>query len=123
MGIVYFLVLLFILLILYTMISTIIKLSLYLTTRVKYENIRLVVPFILSIVVWFIVVSLCIFTLNKYIEGNIFSKIIQTYIKKESLLPILKPTFIFSFIYLLIGIIIIFGTIIIVKKRKDKLKL
>ena len=106
MGIVYFLVLLFILLILYTMISTIIKLSLYLTTRVKYENIRLVVPFILSIVVWFIVVSLCIFTLNKYIEGNIFSKIIQTYIKKESLLPILKSTFIFSFIYLLIGIIL-----------------
>lgn len=106
MAIVYFLVILFVLLIVYTMISTIIKLSLYLTTRVKYENIRLIIPFILSIVVWIIVISLCIFTLNKYVEGNIFSQIMETYIKKESLIPLLKPTIIFAFIYLLIGIIL-----------------
>jgi len=106
MAIVYFLVILLVLLIVYTMISTIIKLSLYLTTRVKYENIRLVIPFILTILVWALVISVCIFSLNKYIDGNIFSQIMETYILKQSLIPLLKPTIIFIVVYLLIGIVL-----------------
>ena len=106
MAIVYSLVILFVSLIIYTIISTVIKLSLYLTIRVKYENIRLFLPVIFTLLTWIIVISLCIFGLNKYIEGNIFSVFMETYILKESLVPLIKPIIIFAIFALLIGTLI-----------------
>lgn len=106
MAIVYFLVIFLAMLIIYTIISTVIKLSLYLTTRVKYENIRLLIPVILSLIIWAIIAFLCIFTTNKYLNTDVFNQIIETYVLKESLVGILKPTIIFVVSYLIIGIIL-----------------
>lgn len=106
MGVVYFLIILLILLLLFTIISTIIKLALFLTTKVKYENIRLVIPVILTLFIWLIIASLIIVTVNKYIDGDAFSELLEMYLKKESMTPILKPTIIFVAIYLMIGILL-----------------
>lgn len=106
MAIVYSLVILLVLLIIYTMISTIIKLSLYLTTGTKYENVRLIIPVILTLLTWTIVISLYILTLNKYFERNIFAEFMETYILKESLIPLLKPIIFFGILCLLIGSIL-----------------
>lgn len=106
MNIVYFLVIFLVLLLIYTMISTIIKLSLYLTTGTKYDNIRLFIPFILTVIVWVALVSLCILTINKFLNKNIFEEVMELYLIKESIIPVLRPSLTISCIYLLIGVIL-----------------
>lgn len=106
MAIVYSLVILLVFLIIYTVISTIIRISLYLTTKVFYENMRLTLPVILSLITWSLVVSLYIFTINKYIGKNVFSEIFDIYIVKGNLTTIMQPSIIFGIIYLLVGIIL-----------------
>ena len=91
MSIVYFLVIFLVLLLIYTVVSTITKLSLYLTTGTKYDNIRLFIPFILTVIVWSSLVPLCIFTINNYIGKNVFEEIMNLYLIKESLIPIFRP--------------------------------
>ena len=106
MNVVYFLVILLAVLLIYTVVSTITKLSLYLTTRTKYDNIRLFIPFILTVILWSTLVVLCLFTINKYLNKNVFEEIINLYLKKESLIPILRPITVISSIFLFIGIIL-----------------
>lgn len=106
MSIVYFLVIFLVLLLIYTVVSTITKLSLYLTTGTKYDNIRLFIPFILTVIVWSSLVPLCIFTINNYIGKNVFEEIMNLYLIKESLIPIFRPVLIISTIYLFIGVIL-----------------
>ena len=104
MAAVYFLVLLLVVLLIYTMISTFIKASLYLTTGVNYENSRLVIPVILSILIWFIVGSLYILTINNYIHGNIINEVFEYYLQKKDLLPILEPSILIFILFIVIGI-------------------
>ena len=106
MAIVYSLVILLVFLIIYTVISSIIRVSLYITTRVSYENMRITLPVILSLVTWTIIVSLYIFTVNKYIGKNVFSEIFDIYIVKGNLATITRPIIVFGIIYLLAGIIL-----------------
>jgi len=106
MGVVYFLLILLGLLILFTIVSTIIKLALFLTTRVKYENMRLIVPFILSILIWTLIVFLLIITVNNYFNTNAFAKLLELYLQKQNMTPVLKPSIIFTIIYLMIGILL-----------------
>lgn len=106
MAIVYSLVILLVFLIIYTVISSIIRVSLYITTRVSYENMRITLPVILSLVTWTLIVSLYIFTVNKYIGKNVFSEIFDIYIVKGSLATITRPIIVFGIIYLLAGIIL-----------------
>lgn len=106
MAIVYSLVILLVFLIIYTVISSIIRVSLYITTRVSYENMRITLPVILSLVTWTLIVSLYIFTVNKYIGKNVFSEIFDIYIVKGSLATITRPIIVFGIIYLLAGVIL-----------------
>ena len=106
MAIVYSLVILLVFLIIYTVISSIIRVSLYITTRVSYENMRITLPVILSLVTWTLIVSLYIFTVNKYIGKNVFSEIFDIYIVKGSLATITRPIIVFGIIYLLAAIIL-----------------
>lgn len=106
MAIVYSLVILLVFLIIYTVISTIIRISLYFTTRVSYENMRITLPVILSLITWILIVSLYIFTVNKYIGKNIFSEIFDIYIVKGNLTTIARPILVFGIIYLLAGVIL-----------------
>ena len=106
MAIVYSLVILLVFLIIYTVISSIIRVSLYITTRVSYENMRITLPVILSLVTWTLIVSLYIFTVNKYIGKNVFSEIFDIYIVKGNLATITRPIIVFGIIYLLAGIIL-----------------
>lgn len=106
MAIVYSLVILLVFLIIYTVISSIIRVSLYITTRVSYENMRITLPVILSLVTWTLIVSLYIFTVNKYIGKNVFSEIFDIYIVKGNLATITRPIIVFGIIYLLAGVIL-----------------
>lgn len=106
MAIVYSLVILLVFLIIYTVISSIIRVSLYITTRVSYENMRITLPVILSLITWILIVSLYIFTVNKYIGKNVFSEIFDIYIVKGNLATITRPIIVFGIIYLLAGIIL-----------------
>ena len=103
MNVALFLVGLFIVLIIYTIISTIIKFTLFLTTKRKFENIRLIIPVILSILIWTVVLSLYIITLNNYLEFNIFTKITEMYLQKQSLTELSKSVIIFFTFYISIG--------------------
>lgn len=106
MAIVYSLVILLVFLIIYTVISSIIRVSLYITTRVSYENMRITLPVILSLITWILIVSLYIFTVNKYIGKNVFSEIFDIYIVKGNLATITRPIIVFGIIYLLAGVIL-----------------
>lgn len=106
MAIVYSLIILLVFLIIYTVISSIIRVSLYITTRVSYENMRITLPVILSLVTWTLIVLLYIFTVNKYIGKNVFSEIFDIYIVKGSLATITRPIIVFGIIYLLAGVIL-----------------
>ena len=106
MAIVYSLVILLVFLIIYTVISSIIRVSLYITTRVSYENMRITLPVILSLVTWTLIVSLYIFTVNKYIGKNVFTEIFDIYIVKGNLATITRPIIVFGIIYLLAGVIL-----------------
>ena len=103
MGFVYFLVILLGILLIYTMLSTIIKLSLYMTTGISYEHSRLLIPVILSILIWLLVGSLCIGTLYHYTSNNIFDEFFDVYLQKQNILPLLKRILECSGTYLLIG--------------------
>ena len=103
MNVALFLVGLFILLIVYTIVSTIIKFTLFLTTKIKFENIRLIIPVVLSLLLWTVILSLYIITLNNYLEFNVFSKIIEMYLQKQSLIELSKTSIIFLTFYISIG--------------------
>lgn len=106
MNIVISLIIFLAFLIVYTIVSTIIKLALFLTTRTKYENIRLFIPVILTLIVWGLLIFFCIRTINNYIEKDIFSEIIKLYLTKQSFIPLAKPCLIIFAIFTFIGIII-----------------
>lgn len=67
MKLLIYLIFILFILIIYTVVSTIIKLSLFLTTKYKYENYRLFLPTISTILVW----SVLAFSLNCIVKNSI----------------------------------------------------
>lgn len=106
MSVVYFLLVLLAVLIVYTMLSTIIKLSLYITTSESYEHSRLVIPVILSILIWALVGTLCAITIYNRTQTNVINEFFNIYLQKGNLMPLIKLVSQCAIIYYIIGILL-----------------
>lgn len=72
-------------LVIYTVVSTIIKFSLFLTTRYKYENYRLFLPTVFTIISW-IILSFCLnFVIEKTTNMSLFTLLFNHIIKIENI--------------------------------------
>lgn len=105
MGVFFFLIGLFIFLLVYTMISSIIKVSLYLTTKHSYSNIRIFIPTILTLLVIVLLSIFLLFSINKF-TGRTLYEILFDYILKvegtDSYFNILFPFVIVYIIFIII---------------------
>lgn len=101
-----FLVALMIFLIVITIVSTIIKLSLVVTTKYKYETYLLIIPAILFILLWGILFILWFIMTDNYTNGGIINLIFETILNSNINIHNYTPAFICLIICSIAGIII-----------------
>lgn len=127
MFIFYFLLIFLAFLLVLTILSSVIKFSLLLTTRHKYETSLLIVPSILNLISWSIILYLWSITINHVIGKDIFTIIFDKILNLLSLREIIVSLLPTTIIYLLIGLILqalsFFSVNIPYRKIKNKIKL
>lgn len=106
MGFFIFLVALMIFLIVITIITTIIKLSLMVTTKYKYETYILIVPSILFILLWGILFFLWFIMSDNYTNGGIVNLAFETVLNSNLNIHDYTPSLICLLICCMTGIII-----------------
>ncbi len=83
MGFLYFLIALLLFLLLYTMISSLIKFTLYLTTRYKFEDYRLLLPTLFTMLLWALIVFGAIYVISNIFNIQILSILLNLLINAE----------------------------------------
>lgn len=106
MGFFIFLVALMIFLIVITIITTIIKLSLMVTTKYKYETYILIVPSVLFILLWGILFFLWFIMSDNYTNGGIVNLAFETVLNSNLNIHDYTPSLICLLICSVAGIII-----------------
>ncbi len=102
MFILYFLLILLIVLLVFIMTSTIIRLTLFCTTRYKYNDGLLILPTFLSIISWIFVISIWYIIITYVLNINLIDLLLNSILKISKL-----PENIFSIILITIGFIVI----------------
>jgi hypothetical protein len=106
MGFLTFLIILFVILILFVAISTIIKFVLFITTKYKYDNYSLILPSVLSFISWFMLFIFWYFTLTKILNVDIYSLFFNIFLKTSAITNNIRPLVISSIVYCLFGILL-----------------
>ena len=100
MGFFLFLVGLFIFLLVYTMISSVIKVSLYLTTKHSYSNIRLFIPTILTLLVTIILTILLLFSIQHFTNKNLYEILFEHILRLNGISSYFKTLLPLGFAYI-----------------------
>lgn len=100
MGFFLFLVGLFIFLLVYTMVSSVIKVSLYLTTKHSYSNIRLFIPTILTLLVTIILAILLLFSIQHFTNKNLYEILFEHILRLNGISSYFKILLPLGFAYI-----------------------
>lgn len=123
----YLLLILLILLLVLTILTSIIRFALFLTTKCKYETNLLIVPAILNISVWSILLFLwskiILKTTNKDIVTLLFDSVLNISSIREVIVSILPITIIFIIVGILFQALSFFAVNIPYKKLFNKIKI
>lgn len=85
MGFFLFLIGLFVFLIVYAMLSSVIKIALYLTTKHKYSNIRLFIPTILTLIDVVFLTIISLFAVEKFTGKTMYEILFNQLLKTEGI--------------------------------------
>lgn len=123
----YFLLLLLIFLIILTIFSSIIKFSLLLTTRHKYNTSVLIIPSILNLITWSVIFYFWSYAIEKVTGKDIFTIIFDNILNlstiRETVVSILPVTIIFVLVGIILQAFSFFAVNIPYTKIKNKFKL
>lgn len=105
MGFIYFLLILFASLIVLTLISTIIKLALFITIRYVYDTRLLIIPSLLTIATWCVMAIGWFYTVTHVLNIDLSSFAFNLFMIKEQTQPIITPLWMTALIFGIIGMI------------------
>lgn len=106
MGFLWALLILLVALLVYTVVSTVIKIALLLTTKYRYENNRIFIPTILTLAIWTADFYFCFYTLGKLFDKPILEVALNVLIKTNDLSDKLVPIFGTIIVFFVIGILL-----------------